>query len=253
MRYIVISQSISVDLVPYSIRTNVFLFKIIHVVKIAPFPFFLQFSSTRNSSQAHSNASIFNMIIRHDTGRIGPLKKLSMSNASVSCGGLGVSRRSRAGDKKVSQRNWGSFDIYVPTYTPMHCTRPGQFWHLRLCVYMFIHVYINDLLIYSKSSSTYTYYTHIHRCTLYTAWTVLTYTQLADFGSGGDGRRQDKGQSHGAALGTMQCFVELWFVQDIYCCFCLVVSLSLSCGYMSIKQFDQGIMRYVYFCDIYIE
>ena len=40
MRYIVISQSISVDLVPYSIRTNVFLFKIIHVAKIAPFPFY---------------------------------------------------------------------------------------------------------------------------------------------------------------------------------------------------------------------
>ena len=189
------------------------------------------------------------MLIVHNTDRIRPLKKFSMSNASVRCGGLGVSRRSGTGDKKVSQRNWGSFDMYVPTYTRLY-THALDSFDIYVCLCMYI--YINDLLVYSKSSSTCTY-TYIHRCTLCTAWTVLTYTQLADFGSGGDGRRQDKGQSHGAALGTMQCFVELWFVQEIYCCFCLVVLLSLLCGYMSIKQFDQGIMRYVYFCDIYIE
>ena len=92
-----------------------------------------------------------------------------------------MSRRSRAGDKKVSQRNWGSFDIYVRTYTRLHTP-----W--TVLTYTFVG---------------------IHTTQMYTAWTVLTYTQLADFGSGGDGRRQDKGQSHGAALGTMHYFAVL--------------------------------------------
>ena len=145
------------------------------------------------------------MLIVHNTDRIRPLKKFSMSNASVRCGGLGVSRRSGTGDKKVSQRNWGSFDMYVPTYTRLYTHALDSFdIYVCLCVY----IYINDLLVYSKSSSTCTY-TYIHRCTLCTAWTVLTYTQLADFGSGGDGRRQDKGQSHRAALATMHYFVDI--------------------------------------------
>ena len=120
-----------------------------------------------------------------------------------------MSRRSRAGDKKVSQRNWGSFDIYVRTYTRLHTP-----W--TVLTYTFVGIHTTQmytawtvLILTFVCISTYTY-TYIHRCTLYTAWTVLTYTQLADFGSGGDGRRQDKGQSHRAALaGTMQCFVEL--------------------------------------------
>ena len=44
MRYIVISQSISIDLLPYFIRKNVFLYnKKIHVAKIAPFLFSQKF------------------------------------------------------------------------------------------------------------------------------------------------------------------------------------------------------------------
>ena len=92
-----------------------------------------------------------------------------------------MSRRSGAGDKKVSQRNWGSFDIYVRTYTRLHT--PGT-----VLTYTFVG---------------------IHTTQMYTAWTVLTYTQLADFGSGGDGRGQDKGQSHRAALATMHYFVDI--------------------------------------------
>ena len=95
-----------------------------------------------------------------------------------------MSRRSRAGDKKVSQRNWGSFDIYVSTHTRLHNAHAMDSFDINTFV-------------------------GIHTTQMYTAWTVLTYTQLADFGSGGDGRGQDKGQSHRAALRTMQCFVEL--------------------------------------------
>ena len=78
-RYIVISQSISVDLVPYSIRTKVFFSQnYSRGKKKHPSPFYKLAAQGRlELSRDHSNASIFNMT--NDTDRIGPLKKFSMS------------------------------------------------------------------------------------------------------------------------------------------------------------------------------
>ena len=129
-----------------------------------------------------------------------------------------------------------SFDVYIcwyTHYTDVHCL---DSFDIYVCLYKYIHVYIYIQMYIVHCWDSFDIYA-AGRLWVWRRWSQTGQRAISQ------GRSQDN---------AMLCRVVIcsgYLLLFLFGCF----AFSIMWVYVNIKQFDQGIMRYVYFCDIYIE